>query len=258
VGEEEHRTKKVVRCVEGKGDIQASQTRISEGGYVIEFNCATRQGSTRIQHASIIGSYQRDATHGTSKYNQRFFQSCVNVLGDPSSMKILQNILEKCNIETEEKIDPKRINHLHTRRRTSREFRLNANIGDFNMGNIILDLGLEVNVLPKKTWKCMGETTLRYSHVQFKLANQHRVLPIGRLRGVIVDLDGVRTKEDFEVIKIVDNKTPYPTLLGLDWAFDNQAIINLKTRKMTFEFGEVITPLDPSKGEMFVEPTCLD
>jgi hypothetical protein len=46
----------------------------------------------------------------------------------------------------------------------------------------------------------------------------------------------------------------------LDWAFDNQTIINLKTRKMAFESGEyrVIAPLDPSEGERFVEPTCLD
>jgi hypothetical protein len=63
----------------------------------------------------------------------------------------------------------------------------------------------------------MGETTLGYSHVQLKLANQQRVLPIGRLKGVIVDLDGVHTKVDFEVIEIVDGTTTYPTLLGLDW-----------------------------------------
>jgi hypothetical protein len=77
---------------------------------------------------------------------------------------------------------------------------------------------------------------------------------------VTVDLDGVRTKEDFEVIEIVDSTTPYPTLLGLDWVFDNQAIINLKTKKMEFESGEyrVIAPLNPLDGEMFVEPTSLD
>jgi hypothetical protein len=125
---------------------------------------------------------------------------------------------------------------------------LNANIEDFNMGDIILDLGSEVNVLPKKTLKCMGETKLGYSLVQLKLANQHGVLPIGRLNGVTLDLDGVRTKSDFEVIEIVDGTTPYPELLGLDWAFDNQAIINLKMRKMAFESGEYrfIVPLDPS------------
>jgi hypothetical protein len=135
------------------------------------------------------------------------------VLSDPSSVKILQNILEKCSREPKQNLEPKTVNHLHTRRRTSREFRLNANIEDFNMGDIILDLGSEVNVLPKNTWQCMGEPTLGYSNVQLKLENQHRVLPIGRPKGVTIDLDGVHTKEDFEVIKIIYGTTPYPTLL---------------------------------------------
>jgi hypothetical protein len=94
-----------------------------------------------------------------------FLQSCVKLLNDPSSIKVLHNFLERCNTKVEGKLEQKTINHLHTRRRTSREFRLNANIGDFNMGDIILDLGSEVNVLPKKTWKCMGEPTLGYSPV---------------------------------------------------------------------------------------------
>jgi hypothetical protein len=70
----------------------------------------------------------------------------------------------------------------------------------------------------------------------------------------------VHTKVDFEVIDILDDTTPYPAFLGLDWAFENQAIINLKTHKMTFESGEyrVIASLDPSKGERFVEPMFLD
>jgi hypothetical protein len=77
---------------------------------------------------------------------------------------------------------------------------------------------------------------------------------------VTVYLDGVHTKTDFKVIEIVDGTTPYPTFLSLDWEFENQAIINLKTRKMTFESREyrVVAPLGPSKGERFVEPTCLD
>ena len=59
------------------------------------------------------------------------------------------------------------------------------------MGNVILDLGLDVNILPKKTWEAMGEPTLWYSNIQLKLANQQRVIPIGRLKNTIVDLDGV-------------------------------------------------------------------
>jgi hypothetical protein len=128
------------------------------------------------------------------------------------------------------------------------------------MGDVILDLGFEVKVLPKKTRKFMGEPTLGYSPVQLKLSNQHKVLPIGRLKGVTIYLDEMHTKADFEVIEIVDDTTPYPTLLGLDWVFENHAIINLKTRKMTFESREymVIVPLSPYDGEIFVEPTCPD
>jgi hypothetical protein len=127
-----------------------------------------------------------------------FLQSCVKLLNDPSSVKVLQNMLEICNTVVEGKLEQKTVNHLHTRRRTSREFRLNANIGDFNMGDIILDLGSEVNVLPKKTWKCMGEPTLGYSPIQLKLENQHRVLPIGRLKGVTVDLMECTLRQTFK------------------------------------------------------------
>jgi hypothetical protein len=75
------------------------------------------------------------------------------------------------------------------------------------------------------------------------------VIPIGRSKGIPMDLYGVCTMAYFEVIDIVDNTTPYPALLELDWEFDNEVIINLKTRKMIFESGEYkfVTPLDPSK-----------
>jgi hypothetical protein len=67
----------------------------------------------------------------------------------------------------------------------------------------------------------MGEPTLGYSPIQLKLENKDREIPIGTLKGIPMDLDGVRTMTYFEVIDIVDKTTPYPILLGLDWAFDN-------------------------------------
>ena len=41
-------------------------------------------------------------------------------------------------------------------RRTGREMRLNVQIGEYDMTDVILDLGSDVNVLPKQTWKQMG------------------------------------------------------------------------------------------------------
>jgi hypothetical protein len=80
------------------------------------------------------------------------------------------------------------------------------------------------------------------------------VIPIGILKNTIVDLDGVRTTIDFEVMNMVDESISFPTLLGIDWAFDNHAIINLKTTKMIFEAGNfrVVAPLDPSDSERYV------
>jgi hypothetical protein len=77
------------------------------------------------------------------------------------------------------------------------------------------------------------------------------------LIGIPVNIDGVRSIADFEVIEIVDDSQPYPTLMGLEWAFDNHEIINLKRREMIFEVGDlkVTMPLDPTEGKRYIEPT---
>ena len=46
----------------------------------------------------------------------------------------------------------------HTR--TGREMRITAHVGEFEMDEVILDLGSEVNVLTKQTWKQMGSPKL--------------------------------------------------------------------------------------------------
>ena len=51
---------------------------------------------------------------------------------------------------------------------------------------------------------------------------------MGRLEDVEVNIDGVRIKTNFEVIKMEEDKNPYPELLGLEWAFKNKSILNLK------------------------------
>jgi hypothetical protein len=125
------------------------------------------------------------------------------------------------------------------------------------MDNVILDLGSDVNVLPKKTWEMMGKPKLIWSLVQLRLVNQHKIVPIGRLLGVPVNIDGVRSIAYFEVIEIMDDSHPYPMLMGLEWAFENQVIINLKKREMIFEVGDlkVTAPLDLTEGKRYIEPT---
>ena len=60
-------------------------------------------------------------------------------------------------------------------------------------------------------------------------------MPLGWFPNALVDIDGVCTVAEFEVIEIIDNSNPYPALLGIEWAMENATVINLKKRQMTFE-----------------------
>ena len=71
-----------------------------------------------------------------------------------------------------------------------------------------------------------------------------------------VDIEGVSTLVDFEVIDIVDDNNPYLTLLGIDWVTDMNGVINLNKRNMIFEKKSlrIIVPLNPIEGSCYIEP----
>ena len=102
----------------------------------------------------------------------------------------------------------------------------------------------------------MGIPKIASSPIHLRLANQQRVSPLRRLSQVPVDIDGVRSFMDFEVIEIIGDSKPYPALLGIDWVIGNMAVIDLKRRQMTFEDVQirVIAPLDPFQGPRYIEP----
>jgi len=49
---------------------------------------------------------------------------------------------------------------------------LTAQIGDYEMDQVILDLGSDPNVLPKKGWERMGRPVLQWSPIQLSMVNQ--------------------------------------------------------------------------------------
>jgi len=80
----------------------------------------------------------------------------------------------------------------------------------------MLDIGSDVNILPKKTWEEMGKPQLKYSPIQLRIVNQYYILPIGRLDNVEVDVARVKTHTEFEVIDTMGDRDSYPTLLEID------------------------------------------
>jgi hypothetical protein len=77
----------------------------------------------------------------------------------------------------------------------------------------------------------MGKPKLIYFPIRLRMANQQAVSPFGRLEHVPLAIDGVRTFVDFEVIEIVDDNFPCPALLGIDWAFNNSTLVELKKKE---------------------------
>ena len=69
-------------------------------------------------------------------------------------------------------------------------------------------------------WEIMGKPPLEWSPIQLRLANQAKVLPVGRLSQVQVDIKGLHTFAENEVINIVYDTNPYLALLGIDWAME--------------------------------------
>jgi hypothetical protein len=71
------------------------------------------------------------------------------------------------------------VNQVPCRKRTNEEFWFNAKTEEYDVDNVILDLGYDVNVLPKQTWEMMGEPELVWSPIQLRLTNQHKIVSIG-------------------------------------------------------------------------------
>lgn len=81
---------------------------------------------------------------------------------------------------------------------------------------------------------------------------------MGRLHGLIIDIEGVSVLDDFEVIEIVYDSKKYPAVLGIDWAIVMKGVVNLKKRTISFERKSlrVIVPLEPAKRLCYIELVC--
>jgi hypothetical protein len=53
---------------------------------------------------------------------------------------------------------------------------------------------------------------------------------------------------------------PYPTFIGIEWSFENNAMLNFRKRKMSFETDTLcmIVPLYPNEGYKYNEPIDED
>ena len=77
------------------------------------------------------------------------------------------------------------------------------------------------------------------------------MLPIGQVAHLLVEVEGLKTYVDFDVIEIVYDSSSYLALLGIVWANENLVVINFKKRVMNFENRDMRVI---AQGQIYVEP----
>jgi len=104
---------------------------------------------------------------------------CIELMKDETMLNELYEMIEHCAQQREIPIAQRVVNKVLCKKRTNEEFILSAQIEEYDVGNFMLYLGSDVNVLPKNTWEMMGKTKLISSLVQLRLENKHTIVPIG-------------------------------------------------------------------------------
>jgi hypothetical protein len=185
-----------------------------------------------------------------------FLYTCIKLIHDESVVQELQNLIRQYELGNIGPLLNWEVHQIAKKIRTNKELHLNAQIGEYDIDYVVLNLGSEGNFMTKQTWALMRKPKLIYSLIKLRMDNQQVVSHFGQLEHVPVDIDGVRTFAYFEVIEIVDDSCPYPVLLGIDWAFNNSTVVDLKKKHMNFERDglRVIAPLDPHEGQRYIEP----
>jgi hypothetical protein len=78
-----------------------------------------------------------------------FLCTCINLIKDERSIHELQYWIRKHEIGRIAPLLNKEIHQVSRKRRKNKELYLNSHIGDYDIDYVVLDLGLEVNVMMK-------------------------------------------------------------------------------------------------------------
>jgi hypothetical protein len=98
---------------------------------------------------------------------------------------------------------------------------IEARIRDFNI-DCVLDEEIRVNIMTERTWETLGKPTLIPSLGGIGLFRGNMIKLCGKLTQISMRAHGTSTKEEFEVVKFIENNAPFSILLGKPWIEKNQ------------------------------------
>jgi hypothetical protein len=80
---------------------------------------------------------------------REFLKKWVQLMKDETALNTLYKIIDQCKQDKETLNSQRVVNQVLHLKRTNGESRFNAQIGEYDVNNVILDVGYDWNVLPK-------------------------------------------------------------------------------------------------------------
>jgi hypothetical protein len=97
--------------------------------------------------------------------------TCIDLIKDEIVVQELQHLIRQYEIGRVDPMLSRVVNQESRKRRTRKELDLSAQIGDYDMDYVVLDLGSEVNVTTKQSWALIEKPKLIYSPIRIRMAN---------------------------------------------------------------------------------------
>jgi hypothetical protein len=98
---------------------------------------------------------------------------------------------------------------------------IEVRIGDFDI-DCVLDEETQVNIMTESMWETLGKPAMVPSLGGIGLFKGKLVTLCGRITQITMNTNGTSTEEDFEIIKFIEDSTPFPVLLGKTWIEKDQ------------------------------------
>jgi hypothetical protein len=93
---------------------------------------------------------------------------------------------------------------------------IETRVGDFNI-DCVLDKETQVNIMTESTWEILGKPAMVPSLGRIGLFKGKMITLCGRLTHVPMVSHEASTEEEFEVVKFVENNTPFALFLRRTW-----------------------------------------
>ena len=104
--------------------------------------------------------------------------------------------------------------------------------------NILIDGGSGVNIMTNALRKKLGLTNIEAAPFTIKMADQRKVVPVGLIRNLKMDVGGVKKMMTFTVIDLPPMDNDYEMMLGRTWLKQDQAKHDWGTSKITLQDGK--------------------